>query len=147
MTEFYIPNTANLSDDYFVYTGTIYGEIRGGTTAAQQNVAQVILNRHVAALARDSAATIRDVCLAPRQFSCWNDDDVNRKGILTAFTRDPKTWATCAHIAWDALNNQNVDRIGGARNYYATWMKLAPPWAKPPAVVTLNDGFHIFVRI
>lgn len=147
MTEFSIPNTVNLSDDYFVYTGTIYGEIRGGTLAAQQNVAQVILNRHVAALAHDSTATVRDVCLAHLQFSCWNTDDPNRAEILAAARNDPKTWAACARVAWNALNNDNPDRINGARNYYATWMKFAPPWAKPPAVVTLNDGFHIFVRL
>lgn len=147
MQEFYVPSKVDLTDDYFVYTGTIYGEIRGGTLQAKQNVAQAILNRHSAEIVHDSTVGIKDVCLARLQFSCWNDTDPNRAEILRAYRADPKIWAMCAQVAWAALNGENPDRIDGARNYYATWMRIAPPWAKPPAVVTLNDGFHVFIRL
>lgn len=153
MSDFYIPQPSAFNGpegsekDFFVYTGTIYGEIRGGSTPAKQNVAQAILNRHSHAIVSDSTVTVADICLANKQFSCWNSNDPNRAEILRAATVDPKIWETCAQIAWAALGGQNPNRIDGARNYYATWMKIAPPWAKPPAVVTLNDGFHIFIRL
>ena len=143
MSSYYVPSRVDLSDDYSVLAGTIYGEIRGGIIDAKQNVAQVLINRKN----HKAHATFVDVCLAPKQFSCWNYSDPNRAEIMAAPQKDPRTWAVCCQVAWDALHGVNPNRIQGAMNYYATWLSPAPPWAKPPAVVTLNDGFHIFVRL
>lgn len=134
-------SNVNLASDVDVLTGTLYGEIRGGTLESQQNVAQVILNRHLA-----SKVPVHQVCLAPNQFSCWNSNDPNPAKILAAPVNDSLIWNRLKQIAVVALSGANPDRVAGARNYYASWMKVAPAWARPPAVITLRDGFHIFVK-
>lgn len=133
------------SNDLLALAGTLYGEIRGGTLAQKQNVAQVILNRHNSG----RRPTIRDVCLAPKQFSCWNGNDVNKAKILNADKLDPTNWTKCLAVAHDALVGKNVDRVDGALNYYSpSGMKdgVPPSWAKG-ATVTLKDGLHVFVKL
>src|SRR4051812_25123549 len=51
---------------------TIYGEARGETIEGQIAVGNVIRNRVVAL-----KKTYRDICLADKQFSCWNTNDPN----------------------------------------------------------------------
>ena len=130
------------TDDYYVLTGTLYGEIRGGTRAAQENVAQAILNR----VKNHYQKTIAEVCLAHMQFDCWLESDPNYAEILAAPRKEPLVWARCASIAQAAIAGNNPDRIKGACNYYSVYMKKAPYWAHPPSIVTFSDGFHIFVK-
>ena len=131
------------TNDLLALAGTIYGEIRGGTLEQKQNIVQVILNRHNTG----SHPTIRDTCLAPLQFSCWNKTDVNYQQILNADTHDPEVWKACLDVATAALNGQNVDRVQGARNYYAVSSQNNPPWWSKvrTARVVLNDGASIFL--
>ena len=137
-----IPSTIDLTDDYSVLAGTLFGEIRGGACQAQENVAQAILNRQH----HSPTHTIAQICLAHRQFDCWDTTDPNRAQIFAAPHAQPRVWAAICDVAYTALTGKNPDRIHGACNYFACWMKVAPPWARPPSVVTLNDGFHIFIR-
>lgn len=131
------------TNDLLALAGTIYGEIRGGTLEQKQNIVQVILNRHNTG----SHPSIKDTCLAPLQFSCWNKDDVNYPQILAADTQDPEVWQACLDVATAALNGQNPDRTQGARNYYAVSSRANPPWwAKVrTARVVLDDGASIFL--
>ncbi|MBO7714346.1 MAG: cell wall hydrolase [Methanobrevibacter sp.] len=141
--KFEVPLTINLQDDYFVFTGTIWGEIRGGTEAAQENVAQVILNRK----AHQPHLSIYEICLAPLQFSCWNMDDPNRAKILDPSYHQATYWEKCAAVAWNALHGRNPNRIEGACNYYSMSDKNPPQWAHPPSIITHVDGFHRFVLV
>ena len=138
-----IPTTIDLKDDYFVFTGAIWGEMRGGTREAQENVAQVILNRKAA----QPSLTIAEICLAPLQFSCWNENDPNRPKILNPHYHQGTYWETCAEIAWGALHGTNPNRIANACNYYACSDRNPPKWAYPPSIITHVDGFSRFVLV
>lgn len=130
-------------NDLNVLTGTLYGEARGCSPEAQENVAQVILNR----FHNGWGSSVKSVCLAPWQFSCWNTSDPNRAKILVAYKEDPVVWQALLHTAAAALSGGNPNRINGADSYYAATMKTKPFWAKAPAVQTYADGYHIFWRV
>lgn len=148
MNQFSVPMKVDLNDDFFVLTGTLWGEIRGGSKEAKQNVGQVIKNRYVALKAHHPHATWREICLAPLQFSCWNADDVNRSKIVATNNhfRTP-SWKECAEVAWELMHGTNPDRVKGAKNYYANSALQPPKWAEKPAVITLDDGFNHYVYI
>lgn len=128
------------SNDLLALAGTLYGEIRGGTPEQRQNIAQVILNRHT-----QSGMSVKDVCLARKQFSCWNLDNVNRGKILYADRLDPKNWAIALDAAHAALSGANPNRIKDCTHYFAASMSSVPWWCKPGYYVILNDGASIFV--
>ena len=75
------------------------------------------------------------VCLAPKQFSCWNKIPVER-GIEIA-KRHPK-WSYAL-----ALVNQKTNYTSGATHYHA--QKVSPSWAKKLAK-TVQIGHHIFYK-
>ena len=129
------------SNDLLALAGTIAGEIRGGTREQMENVAQVVLNRHNSG----NRPTVRSVCLVPKQFSCWNPNDVNRSQITNIDVTEPDIWAICLDVAHKALIGQNPDRVGGAKNYFATASK-DPWWLVGRYLITLRDGAHTFVR-
>lgn len=75
------------------------------------------------------------VCLAPKQFSCWNKISVER-GIEIA-KQHPK-WPQAL-----ALVKQQTNYTNGATHYHAK--KVSPSWAKK-LVVTKEIGHHVFYK-
>ena len=100
----------------------------GGFIAAGAELREVIANR-----AKNK--TELAVCLAPKQFSCWNKIPVER-GIEIA-KRHPK-WSYAL-----ALVNQKTNYTSGATHYHA--QKVSPSWAKKLAK-TVQIGHHIFYK-
>lgn len=148
MNQYRVPAHPDLNDDLFVITGTIWGEIRGGTLEAKQNVAQVIHNRYLQAKHSHPNITYREICLAPYQFSCWNENDPNRDKILNDSRKyTTKAWEYCAQVAQEMMAGNNPNRIKEACNYYSCAMQTPPAWADPPSIVTYADHFFRFVYI
>ena len=80
-----------MNRDTDILARTIYGEARGESISGQEAIASVILNRVAFAKRRGRywwGNTIAGVCLAPWQFSCWNENDLNRKIIERADDAD-----------------------------------------------------------
>lgn len=80
-----------MNRDTDILARTIYGEARGESISGQEAIASVILNRVAFAKRRGRywwGNTIAGVCLAPWQFSCWNENDPNRKIIERADDAD-----------------------------------------------------------
>ena len=75
------------------------------------------------------------VCLAPKQFSCWNKVSTER-GIEIA-KRHPK-WRDALTLVKNKSNYTN-----GATHYHAE--KVSPNWAKK-LVRTAKIGHHIFYK-
>lgn len=101
---------------------TVYGEARGEPIEGQIAVANVIKNRAYA-----SQKTYKDICLAPRQFSCWNQDDPNRSSVLNLLISleagDIITDLTIRQIVIICkaiYENGFKDNSHGARNYVST---------------------------
>ena len=114
---------------------TIYGEARGETVRGKEAVASVIVNRMRRARARGGywwGDSIEQVCLKPWQFSCWNENDPNRKKI-EAVEPGHRVFDTCLRIARRAVSGSLKDPTGGATHYHT--LDANPPWARGrPAV-------------
>jgi spore germination cell wall hydrolase CwlJ-like protein len=77
------------------------------------------------------------VCLAPKQFSCWNKVSVQR-GIEIA-KRHPK-WSKALALA---LSKNKSNHTKGADHYHAK--RVSPSWAKK-LTRTVDIGNHIFYK-
>lgn len=126
-----------------VLARTLYGEARGETVRGKEAVACVIVNR--VKRARDRGGywwgdTIEHVCRKPWQFSCWNENDPNRKKI-EAVEPGHKVFDTCLRIARRAVSGCLDDLTHGATHYHHA--SIAPVWARGKAVCA-EIGRHQF---
>jgi len=125
---------------------TLYGEARGEYVkvgpAAFIAVANVIVNRFK--MGQGYGKTLTEVCLKPRQFSCWNVNDPNRSLIQEeGLEKDPlfriaKTIAKkVAHGIWPDLTRESD-------HYHSVLCR--PSWVrKEKRRICL--GNHIFYKL
>lgn len=124
---------------------TIYGEIRGYSYMDQLAVAWVIRNR----ADRPSwwGRTIEEVCLKPKQFSCWNEGDPNLD-VLKAAHMDQPAFRSCYRAALAAYDRKEVDPTNKATHYHTvarpTWAQDWPPKWVYGMVPTMTIGPHKF---
>ena len=126
-------------DEVDVLTRTVYGEARGESVDGQAAVAWVIRNRAAAGRGY-MGRTIKEVCLKPKQFSCWNSSDPNRKQLLTLDTND-QLYKSIRKVVEEVLNGTRDDKTQGSLHYHAKTIK--PSWTNgKTSVVTI--GNHLF---
>lgn len=123
---------------------TIYGEARGESVAGQEAVANVILNRVKMNLIKPMwwGKSVTDVCLKPKQFSCWNQDDPNYK-ILRGDLSDNPIYQICKRIAKRAIAGILKDNTNGATHYHT--FNCHPLWAQH-IVPCAQIGHHLFYK-
>ena len=127
----------DMTDDQADYLArTIYGEARGEGIKGMQAVANVVMNRVKAG--GWYGASVKDVVLKPKQFSCWNENDPNRAIILAA---NDAQLAQARSIAEQAIAGTLPDITGGATNYHAK--SITPYWAAS-MTKTATIGNHVF---
>lgn len=122
---------------------TLYGEARGEPREGIEAVANVILNR---VMSRRYPNTVAKVCLQRLQFSCWNDNDPNRKIIAKLMPGDNPVFDMVLGIATRALLGGLPSVVVGALHYHAKQIK--PSWVKnsPAATLVARIGSHLFWR-
>jgi spore germination cell wall hydrolase CwlJ-like protein len=130
-------------DDIDVLARTVFGEARGEGEEGMQAVASVVMNR-----VRDPkwwGSTIKEVCLKPWQFSCWNKNDPNLP-VLKAVTEENPYFAQAIGIATEAAAGTLEDNTNGATSYYDRRMPEPPDWAagKTPCA---QIGHHLFFNV
>ena len=110
-------NTVTYDD---ILARTIVGEARGEGHTGMVAVANVVMNR----VAKPSwwGRTVKDVCLKPYQFSCWNVGDPNRAIILN-LGPDYGIYNDALAIAQKACAGSLPDITSGRRRQR---------WVKPP---------------
>lgn len=118
--------------DLEVLTLTIHGEARGEPIEGQIAVACVIRNRV------NKLNTFKGICLAPKQFSCWNQNDPNRP-ILEEIAQkmvagqptglDQELW-----VARGIINDSIRDNTNNAKDYLTKKLfdSASVSWAKHP---------------
>ena len=132
--------------DIEIMAKTIYGEARG--EYAKKNggfnsliaVGNVIMNRSI-----EASTSIESVCLKPKQFSCWNEKDPNRKVIENITIEDPR-YRICFIIAKRIICNEIGDITHGSNHYYSRYLENAPYWVEDKTP-TIRIGNHIFFKI
>ena len=127
-------------DEVDVLTRTVYGEARGESADGQAAVAWVIRNRASKGPAY-MGKTIKEVCLKPQQFSCWNSNDSNRSTLLSLDTNSPQ-YKSIRDIVVQVLNGTRADNTLGSLHYHAS--RIKPKWitGKSPAVTIGNHMFY-----
>lgn len=143
-------------DEVTVVALTLYGEARGEGPEGRIAVANVLRNRELARRA-GFGLTLRQVCLQPRQFSCWNESDPNR-ALLDSIARqlgqpDPpigQVLRECLWIADGLVRAQFADNTKGATHYYSPASMVpggsTPTWAlhqRPLATI----GRFVLLRV
>lgn len=113
---------------------TIIGEARGEPVEGQVAVGCVIRNRVTA-----RSRSYSEICLAPKQFSCWNENDPNRpyldelvdKLTVGEYFAD-SSLRQCMFIAIGIHDGVIKDNTYGAQYYMTTelFMNHRPEWAK-----------------
>ncbi len=129
---------------------TLYGEARGeyqkqnGGLAALIAVGNVVINR--LAYPDRFGSTIKEVCLKPFQFSCWNPRDVNYKLIVRKDLFREEIFLRCLEAAEKIEQKVWPDLTQGCDHYHASWLSNRPFWArgiKP----RIQIGQHIFFKL
>ncbi|MDR1234008.1 MAG: cell wall hydrolase [Holosporales bacterium] len=135
-----------MNNDTEIMAKTIYGEARGEYKKPNCGinsliaVGNVIMNRH-----GESGESIEKVCLKPRQFSCWNDGDINRQLVLNPPIGDV-IYILCLSVAQNLIDGKIKDITNGANHYHSKNIKKIPHWAEGKNPV-YSVGNHIFFRL
>lgn len=139
--------------DTEVFFLTIMGEARGEPIEGQIAVAWVIMNRSI-----KRKQSIREVCLADRQFSCWNEGDPNRP-LLIALAKKIMLGnydyadSLNKQIQWvvDGVYTGKIkDNTSGSDHYMTTDLfqsEERPRWSKAPLKKPLAVGNHTFLNV
>jgi N-acetylmuramoyl-L-alanine amidase len=132
--------------DRDVLARTIWGEARGESSAGKVAVAWTIRNRVFDGKEKSWwGEGYAGVCLARKQFSCWNADDKNYPFLSGAREIPFRELAQCRVVADQVIDGKVPDPTGGATHYYAIAMKKPPAWAAK-ARETLRLGGHVFFK-
>lgn len=108
---------------------------------------------------RATDASYKAICLAPRQFSCWNPGTDRNHLALMALAQlvilgvtDPPPPAQalfdeCLYLADGVIAGTLIDRTGGATSYYAPAAMIppgrVPVWAVHAPIRTIGDQLFI----
>jgi len=133
-----VPGFENWSE-LDLLTGCIVGEASGEPTDGQVAVALVIRTR--VEHPRWWGRNWREVILADKQFSCWQDHNAYR--IIQARHSRTPAWTKAALIAHDVYIGLTQDFLDRATHYHAH--DITPKWA---GKMTRLDriGDHVFYR-
>lgn len=126
--------------DTTVIARTLWGEARGQGAEGMQAVCNVIQNRaaHPGWWGHD----LRSVCLARKQFSCWNADSVECKAMRANEIMDT-SYPIADSIALSAIAGKLPDITEGADHYYEEdGVTHQPNWAvgKTPTFIVGKPG-------
>lgn len=133
--------------DRIILALTIWAEARGEPVDGQIAVACVVRNRL-------RGGRWRDVCLAPEQFSCFNevpdDGPVARAATALMTGVDTPALAQAVWIADGVMGGAARDNTHGATHYYAPAAMVprgtVPAWAKGQTPVA-QVGAQLFFKV
>lgn len=132
-----------LSYELDVFARTLWAEARGESFAGQVAVAWVIKNRTLDRKRR-WPRTISGVCLQARQFSCWNEGDVNLEK-LKAVTLDAESFVRAQGVAALVMGSFLFDNTKGANHYLTPEAAGRVRW-DDGMQETARIGGHVFYR-
>jgi N-acetylmuramoyl-L-alanine amidase len=126
--------------DETIMAQTAWAEARGLGYEGMHAICNVIMNR----VAKQSwyGLTPTEVCLKPKQFSCWLKSDPNYPKIQKVTDDDPQYKMALA-LANDALMGNLPDITNKALNYYSNSIQL-PSWTEgcTPCYTIGNTSFY-----
>lgn len=127
--------------DFWTVALTCYGEARGEGVSGIAAVAWVIRNRHEHHT-RWRGLSLTAICLAPWQFSCWNNNDPNLSK-LRKVSLDDEDFVDCLRVVLDVLGGVTDSPVGLATHYFNPHVVDTPRWAEGQTPVA-HIGQHAF---
>lgn len=98
--------------------------------------------------------TYLQICLKPKQFSCWNENDPNysllvelAKGLIQNEFDVDGILDQCLYVAGGIVNDHIIDITNGAKNYLTEQLfhdSNRPSWAAHPTNVQPIDSQVFF---
>ncbi len=127
-------------DTVDILAKTVWGEARGEPPEGREAVASVIVNRAARRPAAWWGSTIKEVCLKPWQFSCWNENDPNRALLDSA--HETEEFGEIERIAQLAVEGNLTDLTDGATHYHTR--NINPHWSanKQPCAEIGDHKFY-----
>lgn len=129
------------ASELLVVVLTMWHEFGHEPYAGKVMGANVIANRAI-----HSSKTLKEVCLAPKQFSCWNNPKKHKDmfAITASTTTLTQNWKDCMFLAREICRKGYVP-VTPAEFYFNP--KLADPkWAhSKDLMVVAHVGNHIFM--
>lgn len=132
-----------VDEEIAVVAATLWGEARNQGEDGMRAVAWVIANR----MRREhrGLTSASAVCLAPKQFSCWNDNDPNLPKMRSIAASPDRDYIVASAIARELLTSglQGRDVTNGATHYYARSLRPPAYWARGKTHCAAIGG-HLF---
>jgi spore germination cell wall hydrolase CwlJ-like protein len=141
---------ADLSD-LDILARTIYGEARGEFAtfgiAALIGIGNVVANR--VKCGGWFGRKIAEVCLKPKQFSCWNAGDPNFAIVRlpNCDLEDQPVFRACEEVALHTIRGDWPDLTKGADHYYAKSIRSRPPLWSHGKMHVVKIGGHLFFKL
>ena len=107
---------------------TGWGEARGLGSEGMQATINTIQNRLSSGVTW-WGKTLRQICIQPWQYSCWNPTDPNRPKLLSVDETNPE-YVIALGLADAAFNGQLSDISNQSDSYYDDRMPAMPAWAR-----------------
>ncbi len=134
--------------DIEILAKTIYGEARGEGEEGMEAVACVVMNRYRAKKWFTGyriefgikIPSVAETCLKPKQFSCWNKNDVNYE-LLQNLNEQNELYLSCLQLAAKAISGNLEDFTNNATFYHNR--SVSPSWAKHKSPC-YEVGDHLF---
>jgi cell wall hydrolase len=114
-------------DDRHIIALTSWGEARSLREDGMQATICVVQNRLASGVVW-WGTSLRDICLKPWQFSCWNENDLNRPQMLALADDDPDM-IIALRLADEALAGALTDNTNQADSYYDIDVRELPIWS------------------
>jgi spore germination cell wall hydrolase CwlJ-like protein len=130
--------------DQEVIARTLWGEARSQGVMGMVAVACVIMNRSYNP--GWWGTSLRGVCLAPMQFSCWNDSDPQAEKMRSPI--NDMEYVQASTIAEMLFNHSINDITNGADHYRAEYAH--PVWADgklPTYICGVMGSRHMFYKL
>jgi len=143
------PSAISKVSDKIILALTIYGESRGESIEGQISVGCVIRNRVMG-----EKKTYRDICLADRQFSCWNKNDPNYAilgNICVEINNNSgqlidREFRQISYLSEGIMMNYIIDNTHGALNYLSRNLYYShniPLWAKNKPIQMIGNQIFL----
>ena len=123
--------------EVFIAAATICAEAGGEPYAGQVMVGETIANR-----AAQSCASVRDICLAPKQYSCWNNSGTMKLRMQTM--RKHPAWGDCLRIA-ESICRPGYTPVSSVTHFYAPKL-CKPSWAKRMLLVAVVGNHRFYME-
>lgn len=122
---------------------TIHGEASSESRAVQIRTGQTVLNR----FKQHWQPTISSVCLARRQYDCWDPNTKNRTRVFTDYTNRNADLQQSILIARDLIAGTiSAPEIKDA-NMYFVWSTTRPYWAHAPYILVYKDETNEYWKV